>query len=136
MAREIFIAWLPFLVSASIWVVIFAWSLKRVPELPSLLTGPTNSITLARPKQYSAFVRQFTVVIDGADVGHIGAGEVKHFPVNDGPHTIAVSIDWCTSAPSHVEKRPNQALVMQCGVKSNLAAFYRPSQYAYIRIDG
>ena len=111
-------------------------TLKTVPDLPATISGPLGAITAARAKEYSASLREFIILIDGVAVGRLGPGQIKHFPVKAGPHTVATKIDWCTSAPFEVEKRPNENLVLRCGVRSNFAAFYRPQTYAYVRNDG
>jgi hypothetical protein len=138
-ASEILRAWLPFLIVAAIGVSLMLWStirLRKVQELPFKLTGPADSITVGRDKQLSAFLRGFLVVIDGSVVGSIRTGEIKHFPVAPGPHTVATKIDWCTSAPLSVEKRANENTSIRCGVKSNFAAFVQPRHYGYVKNDG
>ena len=139
MAREILQAWLPFLILAGVALLLMLWGgykLKQVPELPSKLSGPADSITIGRDKQFSAILRDFLVVVDGSVVGRIGMGQVKHFTVSPGAHTVAMKIDWCTSKPFTVEKSANQNLPIRCGVKSNIAAFVLPPHYAYVKNDG
>ena len=129
--------WTPLLI-ALVWAAIMIWvlnRLRRIPELPARLSGPADAITIGRPKQYSAMLRQLVVLIDGNVAGPIAPGEIRHFPVAPGSHTVTVKMDWCTARPLQIEKAVDRNVALRCGVKSNIAAFFRPSDYAYVSND-
>ena len=41
--------------------------------------------------------RAYKVFIDGVKVDDIRDGETKNYPLTEGPHTLQLKIDWCTS---------------------------------------
>ena len=55
------------------------------------------SITLSRGTGYADRLRAYRVMLDGEEIGRIGNGETKSFPVLPGKHQLAVKIDWCGS---------------------------------------
>ena len=105
------------------------------PRAPCAAARPGDAITVGRAKQYSALLRKLTILIDGAPVGRIGPGEIRHFAVAPGRHAVTVKIDWCTAAPLQIEKRARENVAIRCGVKANVAAFFRPGDYAYVSMD-
>ena len=130
--------WTPTLILVLVWAAIMAWALnklRRMPALPAQLSGPPDAITIGRAKQYSAMLRQLVVLIDGKAAGRVGPGEIRHFPVAPGNHTVSVKLDWCTARPVQLEKAPDRNVALRCGVKSNVAAFFRPRDYAYVSMD-
>jgi hypothetical protein len=138
-ASKIIIVWLPFIALVAIWVGAIIWTKRRfknVPELPAQIEGPADSITIARERQYPAFLRDLIVLVDGAPAGAIGPGKVIHLRVQPGPHTVAMKIDWCTSTALSIEKRAGDNLILRTGIKSSLAPFYRPREYTYVQNDG
>jgi len=122
--------------------VIYAVRKQRnLPDAPTMLTGPDNALTIARAKNGTAILRRFTVLIDGAEVGRIGPGEVRHFPLQTGTHTIAVKIDWCTSPAVTVEKLESENLPLRCGIRFDdwrciVVPFTRPREYVHVFNDG
>jgi hypothetical protein len=134
-----FVTWIPLIsvVLISVGMLMWTrWKLNAVPDLPGRISGPREAITVARAKELSASLRSFVVLIDDSVVGTIRPGEIKHFPVRPGPHTVLTRIDWCTSRALQLKKHADENIVLRCGVHSNLAAFYRPQDYVYIRNDG
>jgi len=55
------------------------------------------SITLSRGTGYADRLRSYRVMLDGKEIGRIGNGETKSFPVGPGQHELVVKIDWCSS---------------------------------------
>ena len=144
MALELLKAWAPLGVIILVWIgfAIYVARLRgRIPEVPAELGGPPDSLTIARTRGYVAILRRFTVLVDGAAVGKIGPGEVKHFSVNPGPHTVAMKIDWCGSPNVAIEKKLGENVPLRCGVKLDdwrcvYAPFFRPRQCLYVSNDG
>jgi hypothetical protein len=137
-------AWAPFLVLFAIFV---AWQVHArrksgaLPGLPSAILGPADSISIGRDKRHNAGNRQLAVLLDGAVVGEIGVGEIKHFRTPPGPHTIEVRVERSKSRPLRVEKRVNQNLPLRCGaghdgLRALFAAFTRTKVDVYVRSDG
>ena len=129
--------WTPLLIALA-WAAIMLWVLNRmrgVPPLPERFSGPADAITIGRAKQYSAMLRPLVVIIDGNVAGRVGPGEIRHFPVAPGSHAVTVKLDWCTARPLQVEKAADRNMALRCGINSNVAALFRPRDYAYISQD-
>jgi hypothetical protein len=140
----IIIAWAPLAVLLIIGVAVYLFArfrLRALPNVPSVLVGPADAITIAREKNYNAVLRTFKVLIDGVVVGEIGVGEVKNFRTGAGRHTVAVKIDWCTSRPLSVQKKEHANLPLRCGatyegLRALFTAFVKTRDYVYVRSDG
>lgn len=145
MVSEIVIAWLPLTVIVVVWVAFAIYASRKQKRITSAplgeVRGPIDTVSVVRGADPTAILRRYTVLLDGVPVGKIGAGEVKHFPLATGRHTISVKIDWCESAPFAIEKQPNSNLVLRCGAQFNdwrcwVMPFIRPRQYIYVSHEG
>jgi hypothetical protein len=144
MAKETAIAWAPLLILAAVAIGLMIFAKRRIralPNLPAQLSGPADSITIAREKRYNAVYRNFQIIIDGVKVGEIGPGETRHFRVAPGSHTVEVKIDWCRSPPLSVAKNLDANLPLRCGTTHEglgaiYTAFFKTRDYAYVRSDG
>lgn len=141
MLKQLFIVWLPLIAPLVIWVgagFYFSRHAQKIPRLDVMeLSGPLEAITLYRIAEVTNIVRRYYVQIDGKRVGSIKVGEVQHFPVTPGDHTLAVQIDWCRSRPLKVTKIQGQNLLLECGASDQdwrclFTVFLRPKDYVYI----
>ena len=53
-----------------------------------------SGITIARNKGWYGRMRQLRVMVDGADIGRLGAGEERHFDLPAGAQEISGAMDW------------------------------------------
>ena len=145
MVTETIVAWAPLLVVLTVWIAFAIYASRKQRRLASVAAadrrGPIDAVSIVRGADPTAILRRYKVLLDGSSVGTIGAGEVKHFSVAPGRHTISVKIDWCESAPFAVEKSANANLVLRCGAKFNdwrcwVMPFIQPRQYIYLTHDG
>jgi hypothetical protein len=72
------------------------------------------SITLARGTGYADRLRAYRVMLDCREIGRIGNGETKLFPVAPGQHELAVKIDWCSSNDVSFSLPSDQSLAFLC----------------------
>lgn len=89
-------------------------------------------------QQVRNLLRRYKVLIDSKSAGHIRDGEVKHFSVASGPHTVSVKVDWCESEPVTVVKAADQNVVIWCGARYNdwrclFMSVVRPRKYVYVQ---
>ena len=141
MLKQLFIAWFPLLAPLLVWVGAAVYLGRRARKIPQPktkdLTGSPEAITLFRIAESSNIIRSYHVEIDGKRIGSIKVGEVQHFPVDPGEHTLTIQIDWCRSHPLKVTKIPGQNLLLECGASSQdwrclSTIFFRPRDYVYI----
>ncbi len=57
----------------------------------------TGRLTFQRGRTWQDFVRAYTVVVDGAEVGSLRPGAELSVDVDDGPHTCRATISWTGS---------------------------------------
>ena len=141
MLKQLFIAWFPLLALLVVWVGAAFYFGRRAKNIPQPnaknLTGSPEAITLYRISEAANIIRRYHVEIDGKRVGSIKVGEVQHFPLAPGEHTLTIKIDWCRSHPLKVTKIPCQNLLLECGASSQdwrclFTIFFRPRGYVYI----
>ena len=97
-------------------------------------------ITLTRRCSYADAVRQYLVIIDGNEVGHIKQGEsFSYADLTSGSHVIWLKIDWCRSNKIEFEYLGDDIL-FECGsslsgIKLFLAIIYlfMPTKWCWIR---
>ncbi|MBE6712337.1 MAG: hypothetical protein E7580_02320 [Ruminococcaceae bacterium] len=58
--------------------------------------------------------RAYKVFIDGAFAGKILDGETKEFVLADGPHSLKLKIDWCSSKTQKFEIRNGETVFASC----------------------
>lgn len=82
----------------------------------------SGEIVLHRSKSYRDRLRKYNVLVDGEQIGHISAGEVKTFPLPPGDHTVELRIDWKGSPVLNVSITPGEKLHFACGGKGASSA--------------
>src|SRR5882724_10618883 len=102
--------------------------------------GPPDTLTMVRAIDGTNYLRKFSVLIDGANVGHIGPGEVRHFSVSPGVYRVAVRVDFWKSRELTLEKFPGKNRRANCGSTYNdLRCLYmwllKPRDYVYVRTE-
>jgi hypothetical protein len=66
-------------------------------------------ITVERkPGGYTDRVRKYKVLVDGDEIGRVGAGEATSAEVSPGTHEVVLTLDWGRSPPVTVELREGQ----------------------------
>ena len=72
-------------------------------------------IRLHRTKEYSNYLRDYIIYIDGQKAGTIRNGETKEFNIPEGNHSIYCKIDWCSSPERIFDVRPYEAVEFRTG---------------------
>ncbi len=72
------------------------------------------SIRLSRGSGYADRLRGYRVLLDGAEIGRIGNGETKSFPVAPGKHQLALKVDWCGSNEVSFSVSSGDSLAFLC----------------------
>lgn len=141
MVRDIIVAWIPLLALLAVWIGFGRFVSRRRRALgsrvPSDLAGPGDAVTICRVPEVTNILRQYQIEIDGVRVGSVGPGEVRHFPIPPGRHSLAVSIDWCRCHPLVMTKVAGQNARFECGASVKdwrclIEMFIRPRNYVYI----
>jgi len=133
--------WVPLLALLAIWIAMqlhFKRKLRTLPDSPLVVAGPGDCISIGRDKAHKASDRPFRILLDGAPVGEIAIGEVRHVSTPPGRHTIKVQAGWFQARSLRVDKRPGENLPLRCGAAyEGLRAFYTafvPTRnYVYLR---
>ena len=73
------------------------------------------TIRLQRTSEYINRFRDYRIFIDEQQVGTIANGETKYFATNEGQHTIAAKIDWCSSPNISFDIKGNQTKRLKLG---------------------
>jgi hypothetical protein len=137
----VLLQFVPLALVLMVWIAIAYYYARKVrsvkPPTPEELIGPTDCLTLARRVDGTNFMRRFLVFIDDRQVGYIKTGEVVHFPLLPGKHSISVKVDWCKSKPVIVEKSADSNVVVWCGSRYNdwrcvFMGFINPSEYVFV----
>ena len=55
------------------------------------------TITVRRDKGWADKMRKYRILVDGAEIGQLGEGEVLRHEISDETHSIEARIDWCGS---------------------------------------
>lgn len=82
--------------------------------------------------------RNYTVQIDGAEVGVVGDGETAVFPVGPGQHSLKLRIDWAGSEKLHFSVDPGQSITFRCRPGSGpaivqvLRSFFQRDRYVVL----
>ena len=72
-------------------------------------------LNLNRVTSFSDSLRAYSIVLDGAVVGHIKAGESVDIPVHPGKHQIFLKIDWCRSNILDFTAQTGAEVTLNCG---------------------
>ncbi|MEC1431377.1 hypothetical protein P9C69_11780 [Bacillus subtilis] len=97
-------------------------------------------IEMSRTSQYINKMREYSVLIDGAEMGTIKDGGRLRIDLPPGEHVIQVKIAWCTSPTLRFALAEGEVLKFRCGSplrgwKLLLALFSvlgRPENYLFI----
>lgn len=54
-------------------------------------------LTLARDSTFADSLRAYSILLDGVNIGTIRDGEIKHFDIKPGMHSLMLRIDWARS---------------------------------------
>jgi hypothetical protein len=77
-----------------------------------------TTISVSRDSGYADRLRDYRVLLDGAEIGRIGNGAAKQFEVPSGQHQLMIKIDWARSNIVAFDISENQSARFLCG--SNL----------------
>lgn len=55
------------------------------------------SLTIARDSGYADWLRSYSVILDGTQIGEIKDAETRTFFVSPGKHDLVIKLDWCGS---------------------------------------
>ena len=98
-------------------------------------------ITVRRTTSYADHLRAYKIVVDGALVGTVQAGQSVTLPITPGKHSLRLRIDWCASEEIPFEAQPEEPIIFECG--SSLAnwrvfmmffyVLFRPRKYLWLR---
>jgi hypothetical protein len=56
-----------------------------------------TTISVSRDSGYADRIRDYRVLLDGAEIGRIGNGGQKSFEIAAGRHQLMIKVDWCRS---------------------------------------
>jgi hypothetical protein len=70
------------------------------------------TLTVQRDKGWADKIRKYRILLDGAEIGRLGEGEVLHQQITNGPHVIEAKIDWCGSRPLHFNAQSEDKVVL------------------------
>src|SRR5262245_60258876 len=101
-----------------------------------------STLRFGRPMFYPDRLRNYQLIIDGVQMGEIGAGSAVEIPATAGRHEVVARIDWCSSNTLHVELKKGVTCDLEVG--SNLGGWriilvmvyiaFLPSEYLYLRL--
>lgn len=77
-----------------------------------------TTISVNRDSGYADRLRDYRVLLDGAEIGRIGNGAAKTFEVPSGHHQLTVKVDWAHSNVVTFDIGEGQSARFLCG--SNL----------------
>lgn len=88
-------------------------------------------LIVRRLTSVAARLRTFSILIDGSTVGTIADGEVKHFYLARGNHTLRLKVDWLWSETEFCldAERRTVDLVCRASFRSPLDPFLRRKHY-------
>jgi hypothetical protein len=78
----------------------------------------STTIWVSRDSGYADRLRDYRVLLDGAEIGRIGNGGERSFEVAAGRHQLMMKVDWGRSNILSLEVGPDQRMKFRCG--SNL----------------
>ncbi len=100
-----------------------------------------TQITVRRTTSYADRLRAYKIVLDGALVGTVRAGQSATVSTTPGRHSLVLRIDWCGSEEVSFEARTGEHITFECG--SSLAGWrvllaivymiFRTREYLWLR---
>ena len=140
---ELIKAFIPLIIILSLWITIGIYLENKIKKHKDALvedkSRPTNCLTLTRGIEPTNYLRKYSVIIDGCNIGDIASGETKHFELSKGKHTISVKIDWCKSKLFEFEILENENTELNCGANYNnwkcmFMHAIKPSNWVYVKV--
>lgn len=136
-------AFIPLIIFLSLWIANGMYFGKKIRKHKQALikdhSRPANCLTLTRGVESTNYLRKYSIILDGRNVGDIASGETKHVELTKGKHTISVKIDWCQSKPFEFEIRENKNTELTCGANYNnwkclFMYAIKPSNWVYVKV--
>jgi hypothetical protein len=56
-----------------------------------------TTISVSRDSGYADRLRDYRVLLDGAEIGRLGNGAAKNFEIPSGQHQLMIKVDWARS---------------------------------------
>jgi hypothetical protein len=75
----------------------------------------STTIWVSRDSGYADRLRDYRVLLDGAEIGRIGNGGERSFEVAAGRHQLMMKVDWGRSNILSLEVGPDQSMKFRCG---------------------
>ena len=72
-------------------------------------------VIINRLKSLSDSLREYIMVLDGAEIGRIRVGESFKMPISPGEHQIFLKIDWCRSNLLNFTAEEGIQVELECG---------------------
>ena len=76
------------------------------------------TISVSRDSGYADRLRDYRVLLDGAEIGRLGNGAAKNFEIPSGRHQLMIKVDWGRSNIVAFDAGESQSSRYLCG--SNL----------------
>ena len=97
----------------------------------------TAKLIVTREKAYIDRIRDYRILLDGAEVLRVGAGGVVEAPIVPGPHSLEARIDWARSQPLTFDAKAGEEVVVQVenpwnALTALFAAVVRPTHYLVV----
>ncbi|MBE8715942.1 hypothetical protein C4F51_01905 [Cellvibrio sp. KB43] len=102
-------------------------NLQTAAELSAEGFSKMSRLVVRRTKAlWQDRVRDYTIFVDGNEVGRIGNDTKAIIQVEPGAHTVCLKIDWCHSPEVKVLISPGETVHLECGPNANpfLVLFY------------
>lgn len=77
-----------------------------------------TTISVSRDSGYADRLRDYRVLLDGAEIGRLGNGTAKNFEIPSGQHQLMIKVDWGRSNIVVFDFGDSQSARFLCG--SNL----------------
>jgi hypothetical protein len=74
-----------------------------------------TTISVSRDSGYADRLRDYRVLLDGAEIGRVGHGGEKSFEVAAGRHQLMMKLDWGRSNVLSFEAGLDQSMKFRCG---------------------
>jgi hypothetical protein len=70
-------------------------------------------LRVTRAGGYADYLRSYTIIVNGKEVGTIGRNSTAEFVVPSGRLTVEASVDWGRSTPIEIDARPDQTVALE-----------------------
>jgi hypothetical protein len=74
-----------------------------------------TTISVSRDSGYADRLRDYRVLLDGAEIGRVRHGGERSFEVAAGRHQLMMKVDWGRSNILSFEIDPDQSMKFRCG---------------------